>query len=67
MSSYKTLKDKISKNKEVIGVIGLGYVGLPLALEFAESNIKTIGFDLDPRKIKKINSEKKILYKTYTV
>ncbi|HRE40592.1 MAG TPA: nucleotide sugar dehydrogenase [Ignavibacteria bacterium] len=59
MSSYKSLKDKILKNNEVIGIIGLGYVGLPLALEFAHSKIKTIGFDLDPRKIKKINSEKK--------
>tara|TARA_Y100000996_G_C22546237_1_gene651959 strand:- start:589 stop:1890 length:1302 start_codon:yes stop_codon:yes gene_type:complete len=45
------LISKIKKNKEIIGVIGLGYVGLPLAVEFAKNNIKVIGFDIDLKKI----------------
>ncbi|MDQ3193848.1 MAG: nucleotide sugar dehydrogenase, partial [Bacteroidota bacterium] len=40
------------------GIIGLGYVGLPLALEFANKGIKVIGFDLDNFKINKILKEK---------
>jgi UDP-N-acetyl-D-glucosamine dehydrogenase len=53
------LKEKVSKNEFVVGIIGMGYVGLPLALEFAEKGIKVIGFDLDPSKVKTINFEKK--------
>lgn len=34
-----------------IGVIGLGYVGLPLAVEFARKGVRTIGFDIDEKKI----------------
>lgn len=45
------IKAKI-KNKELkIGVIGLGYVGLPLAMEFASKGFKTFGIDLDEKKI----------------
>jgi UDP-N-acetyl-D-glucosamine dehydrogenase len=46
-----------SKNAK-IGVIGLGYVGLPLALRFAKVGFKTIGFDIDIEKIKKLNAGK---------
>lgn len=54
--SYKTqIIDKIYSNKEKIGVIGLGYVGLPLAVNFAESGIKVIGFDKNWEKVDKIN------------
>ncbi|MBV6478507.1 MAG: UDP-N-acetyl-D-glucosamine 6-dehydrogenase [Ignavibacteria bacterium] len=52
------LKSKVKQNKFTVGIIGLGYVGLPLALEFANKGIKVIGFDLDESKVKKINSEK---------
>ena len=45
------LKDKIHKKTAKIGVIGLGYVGLPLSLEFASKNFKTTGFDIDQTKI----------------
>jgi len=40
---------------QVIGVIGLGYVGLPLAMRFAEVGIKVIGFDIDPAKVEALN------------
>ena len=50
---------KIESNKFVVGIIGLGYVGLPLALEFAAKGVKVIGFDLDTKKVIKINKDKK--------
>jgi UDP-N-acetyl-D-glucosamine dehydrogenase len=53
------LKEKINTNKFIVGIIGMGYVGLPLALEFAAKGIKVIGFDLDPSKVKTINKDKK--------
>ncbi len=53
-----SLKKKISANNFTVGVIGLGYVGLPLALEFASKGINVIGFDLDESKISKINKDK---------
>ncbi|WP_069870428.1 nucleotide sugar dehydrogenase [Fusibacter sp. 3D3] len=44
------------KNKEaVLGVIGLGYVGLPLAVEKAKAGYKTIGFDVQEEKVNKVN------------
>ncbi|MCX6157122.1 MAG: nucleotide sugar dehydrogenase [Ignavibacteriae bacterium] len=53
------LKEKINTDKFIVGIIGMGYVGLPLALEFAAKGIKVIGFDLDPSKVKAINKDKK--------
>jgi UDP-N-acetyl-D-glucosamine dehydrogenase len=44
------LLEKITNKSAVVGIIGLGYVGLPLGLEFALKGFKVIGFDLDPRK-----------------
>ena len=53
------LKEKIKENNFKVGVIGLGYVGLPLAMEFADKNVSTIGFDLDENKVYDINKNKK--------
>lgn len=47
---------KINNKTSVIGIVGLGYVGLPLALEYATKGFKTIGFDIDERKIPILNS-----------
>ncbi len=52
------LKKKIKSNKIIVGIIGLGYVGLPLAYSFVNKNIKVYGFDNDPHKIKKISQGK---------
>ncbi|MFZ2322118.1 MAG: nucleotide sugar dehydrogenase [Ignavibacteriaceae bacterium] len=52
------LLNKIENKTAVIGIIGLGYVGLPLALEYALKGFKTIGFDIDERKIPLLNSGK---------
>ncbi|HEY0457456.1 MAG TPA: nucleotide sugar dehydrogenase [Verrucomicrobiae bacterium] len=39
-----------------IAIIGLGYVGLPLALQFARSNVKALGLDIDPAKVEACNA-----------
>ena len=48
--------EKIRSKQAVIGIIGLGYVGLPLARAFCQQNIKTVGFDIDQTKIDIIES-----------
>lgn len=50
----QSLLEKISSKTSIIGIIGLGYVGLPLMLRFVESGYKVIGFDIDPNKITKL-------------
>ena len=49
------LRSKISSGELVIGIIGLGYVGLPLSLAFANSGVSTVGFDIDQSKVDSIN------------
>ena len=50
------LIDKINNESAKIGVIGLGYVGLPLAVEFTNANFKVIGIDIDKKKVNSINA-----------
>lgn len=52
------LKQKIEQKKAVIGVVGLGYVGLPLLIEFANEDVKTIGFDIDQSKVDTLSKGK---------
>lgn len=52
---------KIMDKTVVVGVLGLGYVGLPLAREFVSAGVKVMGFDIDEPKVKKLNSGKSIL------
>ena len=47
---------RFSDKSATIGIVGLGYVGLPLAIRYAEVGYKVIGFDIDPDKAKKINA-----------
>lgn len=49
------LQQKIAGNSAVVGVIGLGYVGLPLMAAFARAGFPVIGFDVDPRKIEALH------------
>jgi UDP-N-acetyl-D-glucosamine dehydrogenase len=51
-----TLKEKISEKQALIGIIGLGYVGLPLVLRFGEVGFKVLGFDSDVQKVEKLNA-----------
>ena len=52
------LLEKIKNKKVKIGIIGLGYVGLPLGLEFAGKGFDVLGFDLDERKIESLKEGK---------
>jgi len=49
------LKEKIRNKQARIGIIGLGYVGLPLAVEFAKAGFEVTGFDVDVAKVDSIN------------
>ncbi|HEY3928654.1 MAG TPA: nucleotide sugar dehydrogenase [Candidatus Koribacter sp.] len=49
------LKRKIDTREARIGIVGMGYVGLPLALLFSEERFRVTGFDIDDRKVKALN------------
>ncbi|WP_040196672.1 nucleotide sugar dehydrogenase [Candidatus Soleaferrea massiliensis] len=52
----ETLLKKIENREIVVGVVGLGYVGLPLAVEKAKAGFKTIGFDVQEKKVSMVNA-----------
>lgn len=52
----RALLQKIRDKKAVCGVIGLGYVGLPLARRFCEAGFRVLGFDVDPEKIENLRA-----------
>lgn len=57
MSSAKSdLIKKLNDRSAVIGIVGLGYVGLPLMLRYAEVGYRVLGFDIDGHKIERLNS-----------
>ena len=49
------LLNKLNSKNATIGILGLGYVGLPLMLRYAEVGYKVIGFDVDEEKIERLN------------
>ena len=51
----QTLVKKLNDRTARIGVIGLGYVGLPLMLRFTEVGYRVTGFDVDQNKVSKLN------------
>ena len=55
-SALEALRTKIADRSVVVGIFGLGYVGLPLALRFAEVGVRVLGFDIDESKIQKLNN-----------
>jgi UDP-N-acetyl-D-glucosamine dehydrogenase len=55
------LIEKIEDRSAVIGIVGLGYVGVPLVLRFAESGFKVIGFDIDADKVTALNDGKSFI------
>ena len=48
--------ERIASRRARIGIVGLGYVGLPLMLRFSEVGFKVLGFDVDPAKVAALNS-----------
>ena len=63
INNTKEIISKIKKKKIIIGIVGMGYVGLPLAKSFVKKNIITYGFDIDRNKINKL--KKGISYINY--
>jgi len=55
------LERKIKSKKVTVGVLGLGYVGLPLVREFASAGQKVVGFDIDEKKVKTLKSGRSII------
>jgi UDP-N-acetyl-D-glucosamine dehydrogenase len=51
----RQLRERIRKKQAVIGVVGLGYVGLPLAVEYAGKGFETVGIDLDTDRVDRLN------------
>lgn len=56
MNAFEMLSGKIRDKHAIIGIVGLGYVGLPLALRYAAVGFKVLGIDTDQTKIDKINA-----------
>ena len=55
-SMLEILEKKFAEKTAVIGVMGLGYVGLPLVIAYANKGYKTLGFDIDPAKVDLLNA-----------
>jgi len=58
MDHQKTLIEKLNNKSAVIGIVGLGYVGLPLVIRFAEEGFRVLGIDIDNNKVTKLNAGK---------
>lgn len=56
MTTKDALLERIQSRTARIGICGLGYVGLPLALRFAEAGLPVLGFDIDPAKVAALNA-----------
>ena len=61
MSNLNRLKEKLADHTAVVGIVGLGYVGLPLSIRFSEAGFKVIGFDIDPEKPPRLNRGQSII------
>jgi len=62
-TSFDQLKTRIQQRQARIGIIGLGYVGLPLALLYSEQKFRVTGFDIDPRKIDSLAKGSSYIYR----
>jgi UDP-N-acetyl-D-glucosamine dehydrogenase len=56
MIRKQTLESKIRNREAIIGIIYLGYVGLPLVIRFGEEGFRVVGFDIDDQKVQKLNN-----------
>lgn len=55
MNHLNNLAQRFKTKQGIVGVYGLGYVGLPLALRFSEVGVRVLGFDIDPVKVGLLN------------
>jgi UDP-N-acetyl-D-glucosamine dehydrogenase len=56
LATAQVLAEKIRTRRARVGVVGLGYVGLPLAVEFAEAGFTVIGIDISEEKVRRVNA-----------
>src|SRR5215469_974485 len=54
VSTYQALKGKIENKTARVGIVGLGYVGLPLAMEFAKAGFHVTGIDLQQSRVDRL-------------
>jgi UDP-N-acetyl-D-glucosamine dehydrogenase len=62
-SLLSILKNKIQQREARVGIIGLGYVGLPLALLYSDQNFRVTGFDIDARKVDTLTKGGSYIYR----
>src|ERR1700751_2277367 len=62
-TSIEQLKTKIQQRQARIGIIGMGYVGLPLALLYSEQKFRVTGFDIDARKVDSLTKGSSYIYR----
>src|SRR5262249_2093425 len=62
-ASIDQLKNKIQQREARVGIIGLGYVGLPLALLYSEKKFRVTGFDIDARKVETLAKGGSYIYR----
>jgi len=55
-AAARQLAHRLDTKEATIGVVGLGYVGLPLAVEYADRGFSTVGIDLDEERIRQLNA-----------
>lgn len=58
MTVFSTTLNKLNNKSAIIGILGLGYVGLPLMLRYSELGYKVIGIDIDPEKVGALTNKK---------
>lgn len=63
VTTVSNLRARIEARTAKIGIVGMGYVGLPLALLFSERDFAVTGLDIDPAKIQALNSSKSYIYR----
>jgi UDP-N-acetyl-D-glucosamine dehydrogenase len=51
------LERKLKEKTAIIGIVGLGYVGLPLAVAFSKASFRVIGFDIQQKRVVPVNKE----------
>ena len=49
------LEQKLKNKTAIVGIVGLGYVGLPLAIAFSQAGLKVLGFDIQPKRVDSVN------------
>jgi UDP-N-acetyl-D-glucosamine dehydrogenase len=59
--TFSALRARVENKTATVGIIGLGYVGLPLARAFATAGFRVLGFDIDTPKVEKLNAGKSFI------